>query len=120
MMYNTQLAVEALFKTSWSGETHFSDTEKHPNADEWIYLDVEPIATDSGISGCVQEISTIYITVYAGNKVKSAQLADSVVAFLKGRLVLGSAVSRWTPITQGEVYRGLHFRKIAFDLAIWN
>jgi len=119
-MYDTQLAVETHFQDNWEGDIHYTNTEKLVNSEAWIFLDVEPLYTESGISGCIRTDSLIYITAYASNKVTSAQLADKVVRFLSGVKLAGTAVGTWRPIAQGEVYSGLHFRKIAFALSNFN
>ncbi len=119
-MYTTQLEVEEYFQDNWDGTIHYSNTEKLANSNEWIYLDIEPIHTDPGISGCTRTDNLIFVTSYASNKVTSAQLADKVVRFLSGVKLAGTTVGTWRPITQGEVYNGLHFRKIAFTLSNYN
>jgi len=116
-IYDTQLSVESYFSEAWEGVIHYSNTERAADTDEWIYLEVEPIHTDSSISGCVFTDSLIFVTSYASNKVTSAQLTDKVVRFLSGVKLAGTTVGTWRPITQGEVYNGLHFRKIAFTLS---
>ncbi len=120
MIYDVQLAVEDYFKTNWDGDIHYSNTEKKPNTHEWIYLDVESIYTQGGISGCAEELSLIYITAYALNKVDSAKLADRLVSFLHGVKLVGTTVGTWRPVTQGEVFDGLHFRKISFPISVTN
>ncbi len=117
MIYETQLAVEQYFQKSWVGEIHFSNSEKHPNADEWIYLDVVPIFVEAAVSRCRKMTSMIYVTVYAPNKVASAQLADKVERFLYGVKLADTVVGTWRPVNQGEVYNGLHFRKISFSIS---
>ena len=119
-MYTTQLAVEEYFKNNWDGVIHYSNTEKHPSTDEWIYLEVEPVFTESGISGCAQVLSLVYVTCHSKNKVTSAQLADKVARFLHGVKLAETTVGTWRPVAQGEVFKGLHFRKISFPISNYS
>jgi len=118
-MYDTELAVEQYFQANWEGDIHYTNTEKRAS-ELWIFLEIEPIHTESAISGCTRTDNLIYVTAYARNKVASARLADKVVRFLSGVKLAGTTVGTWRPITQGEVYNGLHFRKIAFTLSNYN
>ncbi len=118
-IYSTEYEVEAYFQNNWVGAIHYTNTEKRAS-ESWIYLEIEPVHTESALSGCTRTDSLIFVTAYGRNKVASAQLADKVVRFLSGVKLAGTTVGTWRPITQGEVYNGLHFRKIAFMLSNYN
>lgn len=108
--------VESYFQDNWLGEIHYSNSQKHPSSDEWIYLDVEPVYVAGSMQKCVEESYDIYVTIYAPNKVRSAHLADEVSSFIQGVKIQDGIIGSWRPITQGEVYDGVHFRKIYFPL----
>ncbi len=118
MIYEIELAVESYFLLNWDGEIQYSNTQKHPNTDEWIFLEVVPVFVDSHVGGCVTESHIIYVTVFNVNKVESAKLADKVIQFLRGVKILGNTVGAWRPVAQGEIYDGLHSRKLSFPVSV--
>jgi len=118
MIYEIELGVETYFQANWVGEIQYSNTQKHPNTDTWIFLEVVPVFVDSHVGGCVTESHVIYVTVYDSNKVKSAKLADRVIQFLRGVKIEGNTVGAWRPVAQGEIYDGLHSRKLSFPVSV--
>jgi len=117
-IYSTQLAVEAHFDANWTGDIFYANTEKRPKSNEWIAVEVAPVFTESGISGCAEVLYVIHITAYGKTRVKSAHLADKVIPFLSGMKLAGSVVGVWRPVAQGPVFNGLHFRKMSFPLTV--
>ena len=121
MIAPVQRSIEEYFLRNWQGIIHYSETDFHPNADEWIYLEVAPIYVEYlSFEGCVQETQVVYITCFAQNKVKSAQLADRVIAFMKSAEFDGVKTKGWRPISQGSLNQDVHFRKVSFPLQIIN
>ena len=119
-VYETELFIEKHFKDNWDGPIHYSNTEKMPTADSWIYLEIAPIYNSTGIGGGTYTLTTIHVTCYARNKVQAAMLLDEVVEFLNHLKVGDDVVTGWRPVGQGEIYNGLYFRKISFGLPTWN
>ena len=122
MIAELLLAVESYFKDNWNGDIHFSNTEKHPTSNTWIYLEVAPLYGEVGIGGCTEVLQVVHVTVYDSNKVKSAYLADRLIRFFYGVKLKGNdwLVQKWLPVGQGEVYNGLHFRKLSFEIRTWS
>lgn len=120
MIQSVLKEVEDLIAKYWLGEVHYSNTEKHPNAEEWIYIDVEPIFNESSMSGCDKTTYIIFITAYARNKVQSAGLVDKVIKLVQYAKLGSSVVGSWRPLNSGEVYAGVHFRRISFPLDVHN
>ncbi len=120
MIFDTQYAVERLFKDDWAGSIHYSNTEKHPNTTSWIYVDVEPIFVkpEAMSSMCATETSLIYVTCYASNKVEASKVADEVISFLQGEHIGKGAVGNYRPVGRGEVFAGSFFYKISFPITV--
>ncbi len=117
MIADIQEAVEAYFQANWVGPIHYDNTQKRPNSASWISLEVVPIFAEAHIGGNVTVSHIIYVTVYDANKVASARLADKVVGFLKGVKMLGNTVGPWRPVAQGEIFSGMHSRRISFPIS---
>ncbi len=120
MIQSVLKEIEDFVRDRWTGEVHYSNSEKHPNADEWIYLDVVPVYVEGSISACTKTSYLIFVTVYARNKVQSAKLTDKVIKMMQFAKLADSVVGSWRPLTQGEAYNKVHFRKISFPLDVHN
>ena len=120
MIFNTQFEIETYFQNNWVGEIQYTNTDSHPSATSWIYVDVEPIATTSANmrNGDVMEESSIYVTCYAEDKVAAAKLADQVIDFLQSRRLGDLSIGVYRPINRGEVFVGSYFYKIGFPVTV--
>ena len=116
MIGSVLTAVNTYFADNWvDSDIHQNNTQKHPTADNWIHLDVEPINVIAGLSACVQETHSVYVTCYARNSIQAAQLADKVIVFLQWVKMGELTVKSWKPLHKGEIHQGSYFYKIAFD-----
>jgi len=116
--FEVEKAVEDYFTDNWDGEIRYANTKKRPDSAEWIVVEVAPVFTDPGISGCIEVLHIIHITCNSRTKVSSAILADRATKFLCGAKLAGSTVGAWRPVAQGTVFNGLHFRKMSFPLSV--
>ena len=111
-------AVENEFKLNWAPEkVHFGTNPSAPESDTWINLQV--IALDSegiGYGSCSLESHMIYVTCYASNQVKAADLADRVAAFTQNRKLGDYYTGNARPIHQADVNNGTYFYRIGIAL----
>jgi hypothetical protein len=115
-MYNKDILyeVEHKFNTEWTAtEIHFYGATFTPSGSEWIHVHVNPVSEESiGYGPCSETVQVAHITCYASNKVRCAELADMVDAFLSYKKLGPYSTGKTHPVNQGDNARGIFYYRV--------
>lgn len=104
-------AVEEKFNNEWvTTPIHFEDAPFQPIGSEWVHLSLMPLPTEQvGYGPCSLEGQLIYVTCYAGNKVRCAELADLVDVFISFKKLGSFTTGTTSPVSKGNNARNVAF-----------
>ncbi len=123
MIASTLNTIQAEFQNNWViTPIQFGDQDLEPNVDEWIRIDILPIAsTNLSYGGKLKEIHGLYVTSFARNQVQSSELADSVTLFIQNRFINNISVKNYQAKFQGPNVgqsgtSGNYFIKVFYEM----